>query len=184
MRLVTTGRTEGEKEFKASVREVSPGEGINRDIDLSALFKPRFKIEFDVGGTIVPFYYNKIDPGTLMITHGSPFAVASIDRMRSKFKAAGLDPDNLSGDDVTEENSEQVRELLDDPELPDFTNRADDLRVRVLTKAVISPKLTKEIIEDLDSEIASVLYRAITGGISTDNESVRDFPDDANASEV
>ena len=181
VRVITTGKTEGDREFKASINEVMPGESIEDNIDLSALMKPRYKLEFDVGGVVVPFYFNKLDPGTMLMTHGTPLAVSSANRLQEKFKEAGLNPEDP---EINESNVAVALELLNDDAAQSVMVDAADLKNRTLIKAVLSPKLTKELIEQLDEEIVDVLYETITGGITTDNKSVSDFPDATEAETV
>ena len=177
--LITTHKNSAGEEFQADRRELLPTEGIQGDIDLTALMKPRFVMKFNINGTVVPFYYNLLDPGTMLITHGTPTAASAAISFREKIEKLGIDPDSP----ITEDNVESIRELLQDSNVHDIIEQAEDLKVNVLIKAVISPKLTREIIESLDPEYTDVLYDSITGGITTDNDSVNNFPETTGTSE-
>ena len=146
---------------------------------LSKLFKPKYVLEVTAeDGTIIPFVYKKIDPATLLATHGEALAVdieaattaqKEIERLRAE---SNQNPD-INITDVSQSLNNDTMSMI-----------KTMIKVRKLTvqTGVISPEITDEIYEELDFDIIDALEQAISGGVTNQNELVKHFHKRAEAS--
>ena len=145
--------------------------------NLSKLFKPRYVLEVTTeDGTRVPFTYKRVDPMTLLMTTGAPViytadTLNSIDTVQSKITELGIgDGTSISGD--------KMLDLFQDNDVKNTLETANTLRRAVIQAGVISPEITDEIYEELDTDILNALYEAITGGVTSNAELVEHFRKD------
>ena len=139
--------------------------------DLSKLFKPKYILNITVpDGSIIPFTYKKQDPGSLLLSHGSPLAidteiVKSAQEIQSKI------------DEVQEgENAEELlQELMTDPKFIEMHNAGMRMRKTTIQTCVISPIIDDALYNELDDAILEALYQAITGGVTNQAELVEHF---------
>ena len=157
---------------------------------ISKLFKPRYVLNVTAeDGTVIPFVYKRIDPGTLLLTQGSPLALnPSVKEqalsMRKQFDDIGINLDHLDKKGVVNEsNRDQVEKILRGGNSGDVMKAADELRRSVLKAGVISPEITDDLYENLDDEILDALHEAITGGVTSNTELVEKFHGPPEASE-
>ena len=150
---------------------------------VAKLFKPRFVLNVTADdGTVIPFVYKRLDPGTMMITHGNPIAISGeqvkqvlptyerVQELRDKGIAAGGD---LPAEDIAE-----MRELLADPTMREITKIGVDMRKNTVQSGVIDPVITDEVYEQLDDNVLEALYQAIRGGVTSTNELLDHFRQD------
>ena len=138
---------------------------------LSKLFKPKYVLEVTAeDGTIIPFVYKKIDPMTLLATHGDALAVdieavstaqKEIEKVQAKANQSGANPTDLI-ESASNDTVHMIKTML---------------KVRKLTvqTGVISPEITDELYEELDFDIIDALEQAISGGVTNQNELVEHF---------
>ena len=139
-------------------------------------------------GIEVPFVYKRIDPGTLMMTQGSPLAidigeaqrksdelVKQVDALRAKVDSEDADEAAIAA---------EIRQLRDSDETQSLFSTARDLRKRTVQAGVIQPEISDELYENLDDDILDALYEAITGGVTSSNELVEHFRQSADDSAV
>ena len=148
---------------------------------ISKLYKPRYILEVrSADGTVIPFIYKRIDPATLMLTHGRPM-IENLDLM-TKADSIGDRLMALKGKSEEELATDEVRELikeaqetLQDQRIKDMERSSEDLHKHVIQANVLSPEITDEIYENLEDSILEVLYQAITGGVTSHTELVDHF---------
>ena len=156
--------------------------------DLELLFEPRYELEVKApNGKIIPFYCKRIDPATMMITYGSPIAISTaLDAEQIQNRMVALsentNPRNEDGS-PNQEYLEELQDILKETDAQAAMQQAEQLQINVIQAGVISPKLTKEQAERLSPKIKEALYQIITGGVTSQNELVEHFRDDAEAEE-
>ena len=136
-------------------------------------------------GTVIPFIYKKGDPMSALIALGSPLAVDT--NVKAKLNTLIVDTDALAAevrkaktdDDLDDETKSKVRDLINNDDAQFMMEQFQNVRRIMLKSNVISPTITDEIYDNLDEEVITALYDAITGGVTSDNELVNTFPEDA-----
>ncbi len=131
---------------------------------LKKLFSPKYVLTVTIDGTEIPFIYKRMDPATLIITHDQP---VSIDPGVNKQLANNEEPVNL--------NQITVHELLHDPSKRQALKDSMHLVKITVQGAVVSPKITDEIYENLDNQLIDALYAAITGEVKDQQDLVHFF---------
>ena len=146
---------------------------------LKSLFTPRHRLIVTApDGTIVPFIYKRIDPATLVTTHGSPVvldtrvaqtAQSLVDRLEELRQETKDDPSRQ------EEADAEAKEIMDNSDLKEALQIMQTRKKASVQAGTISPEITDEIYESLDVDIIDALYQAITGGVTSQNELVEYF---------
>lgn len=149
---------------------------------LSKLFTPRYVLNVTApDGTVIPFLYKRLDPGTLLLTHGAPVAV-SVDvrdqaaKLKTEMETLGISDDDT---ELDAEQREKALELLQKEGTREMLEQAEKMRKHTLKTAVLAPVINDELYENLADEVKEALYDAITGGVTSDTELVETFPNGA-----
>ena len=148
---------------------------------LTKIFKPRFVLEVTADdGTVIPFVYKRIDPATLIMTHGSPVSIdtdvaKTADNMAERLKGLVGDRDDVDVKSLSDDDATELRELLRDPKAKQMVDTYQTLHKNVVQSGVISPEITDDLYEHLDDDVLDALYEAITGGVTSQNELVQHF---------
>ena len=153
--------------------------------DLAKLFTPRLVLNVTApDGTVIPFVYKRMDPGTLLLTHGAPVTIP-VD-VRERAQALQVDLDAIRGTDgqVDADSAEKALDILQSKESREVLSLAQQLRKSTLMAAVLSPEMTEELYTHLDDTVLEALYDAITGGVTSDTELVETFPADTSNAEA
>ena len=153
--------------------------------DLAKLFTPRLVLNVTApDGTVIPFVFKRMDPGTLLLTHGSPVSIP-VD-VRERARALQVDLDAIRGADGTLDDASAGKaiDLLQSKDSRQVLDLAQTIRKNTVMAAVISPVMTEELYDNLDDEVLEALYDAITGGVTSDTELVETFPEGAPTTEA
>ena len=145
---------------------------------LRKLFTPRYVLNVTApDGTVIPFVYKRVDPGTLLITQGIGVAVP----IDTPEQAAKLRVDMntvLNNAELSEDERKQgMFDLMNKKESQDVMTLMQALRRATLKAAVLSPQITDELYDMLDDSVTEKLYDCITGGVTSQTELVETFPD-------
>lgn len=146
---------------------------------LKSLFTPRHKLTVTApDGTIVTFVYKRIDPATLVVTHGTPVvmdtrvaqtAQSLVDRLEELKQETEADPSRQ------EEADAEAKEIMNNEDLKEALQVLQQRKKASVQAGTISPEITDEIYEALDIDVIDALHQAITGGITSQNELVEYF---------
>ena len=171
----TTMPSNYEVETKELVGEIPP---ISELGDLSTLFEPRYQF---IVNKNVRLIYKKADPGTLMLTLGSPIGVdidlESINEKQSRLtelqEKLKLDADE--GTVLEQEDLLEINEILNSDEMKELTKREAEVTKATIQACVLAPKINDEAYDRLPQDLKRKLYEKITGGITSDNTLVETF---------
>ena len=139
---------------------------------LSQLFEPRYELTVHINGHEVPFVYKKVDPGTMLLTHGTPLTVDT-DAGSISERLSELAP--KEGEEQDPESIAEMQELLQKEETVKMLEMMENIKKKTIQAAVIQPVITDDLYGRIDPKILTDLYDAITGGVVADNEAVQHF---------
>ena len=175
----TTQASNYEMEIKRAVGELPDAPPL---VDLSKLFKPKYILNVKTpDGSVIPFTYKRLDPGTLMATHGEPLTLDTAVRQSAQELISRLEElqskPRKKDEPITPDEAAELQEITTHPDYLATVKKGMQLRKVTVQTGVISPQITDELYEELDDEILDMLSEAISGGVTNQNELVQHFPE-------
>ena len=151
------------------------------DTAMQKLFKPKNVLQITTeDGTQIPIVYKRIDPGSLMLSHGSPLAIPSDALQVARRMQQGFQSIEKSTQEGTPEREKATADLMAGDDGGRMLEINDKMRRNAILLGVIQPPMTNEMIDDLEEDIVQLLYDCITEGVTTNIELVGHFPSSDN----
>ena len=153
------------------------------DTAMQKLFKPKNVLQITTeDGTQIPIVYKRIDPGSLLLSHGSPLVLPA-DAIQATRRFEKQREDILkTTKEGSREREEKLADLMTTDDGATAIHVSDKMRKNAILLGVIQPPMTEKMIEDLEEDIVNLLYDCITEGVTTNIDLVGHFPRSDNAS--
>lgn len=135
---------------------------VEPDQDLSLLFTVKHYVTYTIGNQKVTIFFKRLDPATLILTHGGPLLI------QASQDAAGLAADeDLSKEDIgisIISSAKEADSVAFEKEWSELTNKALKLAIFAKESGI---KDLDYFVEHLDDIYKSDLYSRVQGGIAS-----------------
>ena len=153
------------------------------DTAMQKLFKPKNVIQITTDdGTVIPIVYKRIDPGSLLLSHGSPLNIPSDAFQTARRLQKQTDEIVKNTAEGSDEREQQQADLMASDDGLKMLEITDKMRRNAILLGVIQPQMTNEMLDDLEEDILNLLYECITEGVTTNINLVGHFPSSDNTS--